>query len=48
MEQQFDESDQELEIQHHCTVVYVHMYMLDPTVLRNRPNQGYIGWCHFY
>ena len=48
MEQQFDESDQELEIQYHCAVVYVHMYMLNPTVLRNHPNQGYTGWCHFY
>ena len=47
-EQQFDESDQELEIQHHCAVVYVHMYMLNLTVLRNHPNQGYTGWCHFY
>ena len=47
-EQQFDESNQELEIQHHCAVVYVHMYMLIHTVLRNHPNQGYTGWCHFY
>jgi len=49
MEQQFDESDQELEIpKHHCAVLYVHMCMLNPTVLRIHPNQGYIGWFHLY
>ena len=47
MEQQFD--DQELEIaKHHCAVVYVHMCMLNPTVLRIHLNQGYIGWFHLY